>query len=343
MKIIIIASDIHIGGGKVMLNDLLDAAIKMREIDFHVIVDSRYEKEKYISKNIFFTEISKWQRIFYVNRVVKSLVNSEDIVLNISDLPAFKRFNCIVIQYIMNRYFIDNYSTSGLPIVVRLRLAIEKLAFTFYLKNADYIFVQNLVMQDLLLNLGYSKEITRVIPYKNVDNVYFSQKKIHNSFIYVASGEIYKNHLNLITAWSILAEEGIYPTLFITIDDNTLLYEEISNQIQKYKLKIFIKPKLQRDELLSYYGKVSALIYPSFFECFGIPLLEASNFNLPIIASELDYVRDLIDPEETFDPQSPRSISRAVKRFLKHEEKRNNVLTAEAFNKELILYAKKQI
>jgi glycosyltransferase involved in cell wall biosynthesis len=241
----------------------------------------------------------------------------------------------------MNRYFIDNYSTSGLPLFVRLRLALEKLAFTFYLKNADFIFVQNIVMQDLLINLGYSKEITRVIPYKNVDNLNFSDKKIDNSFIYVASGEIYKNHVNLLTAWSILAEEGIFPILILTIDDNTLLYEDISNQVKKYKLEVYIKPKLPREDLLSYYGRVSALIYPSFFECFGIPLLEASNSNLPIIASELDYVRDLIDPDETFDPHSPRSIARAVKRFLKCEEKRNNVLTAEAFNKELISYANK--
>ena len=54
-----------------------------------------------------------------------------------------------------------------------------------------------------------------------------------------------------------------------------------------------------------------------FFESFGLPLLEAKFLGLPILASELDYVRDVVEPTETFDPESPVSISRAVQRFLK--------------------------
>ena len=47
-----------------------------------------------------------------------------------------------------------------------------------------------------------------------------------------------------------------------------------------------------------------------------MPLLEAEHFKVPILAPELDYVRDLVVPNEVFDPQSPLSISRAVQRFL---------------------------
>ena len=342
MKIIIIASDIHIGGGKVMLNDLLSSALKMKSINFYIMVDSRFDRQSYSSENIFFTTISKFQRIFYVNKMVGNLVNKNDIIINISDLPAFKRYKGTVVQYLQNRFIIDDYPTTGLPIMDRLRLAIEKIAFSLYLKNADYVFVQNSVMKDLLLKLGYSENIIRVIPFKNLDEINFDGQKLEDSFIYVASGEAYKNHLNLVSAWSILAEEGIYPTLFLTIDNSTTLYSEILVKIQKYNLKIHIISNLPRNELLSYYQKVSALIYPSFFECFGIPLVEAINYNLPIIASELDYVRDLIDPVETFDPRSPKSIARAVKRFIGQKEKRNEVLSAEEFTKELISYAKTQ-
>ena len=37
--------------------------------------------------------------------------------------------------------------------------------------------------------------------------------------------------------------------------------------------------------------------------------------------SRMDYVRDILDPVETFDPNSAKSISRSVKRFLKIKEK----------------------
>ena len=341
MKIIIIASDIHSGGGKIMLNELLSAAMKMKSINFYILADSRYDDSLYSSENIFITPISKFQRIFYVNREVKKLSTKNDIIINISDLPTFKSFNGTIIQYIMNRYFIDDYPTEGLAFIVRLRLLIEKIAFSIYLKKADYIFVQNLVMKDLLIKLGYADKAIEVIPFKNIDLVNIDENVLKNSFLYVASGEIYKNHDNLIKAWEMLADDNIYPSLFLTIDDNTALYNKITKKIKKNNLKIFIKPNLPREELLSYYQKVSALIYPSFFECFGIPLVEASNYNLPVLASELDYVRDLIDPIETFDPSSPRSISRAVKRFIGSKEIRNKVITADTFTKNLVLYAKK--
>ena len=46
------------------------------------------------------------------------------------------------------------------------------------------------------------------------------------------------------------------------------------------------------DDLLEMYPKSRALIFPSNYESFGIPLIEAKNFNLPILAGELDYIRE---------------------------------------------------
>lgn len=342
MKIVIIASDIHTGGGKVVLNDLLNAAKNMTSISFHILIDARFNTINFKSNNISFTKILKYQRIFYVNKIISNLVNIEDVVLNISVLPFLKKFPCSKVQYIMNRYFIDNYSTSGLPLLVRLRLSFQKLAFSYYLKYTDYIFVQNSVMRDLLLKLGFRENMIEVIPYKNVDTIISKGNKLQETFIYVASGEAHKNHLNLLKAWAILAKDNIYPTLLLTInEDDTFLYNKILIESQKYNLNIIIHSKLPRNELLSYYERVSALIYPSFFECFGIPLLEAKNHNLPVIAAELDYVRDFIDPVETFDPNSPKSIARAVRRFLCREEKLIPVLSAEEFAEELVLYANK--
>ena len=102
MKIIIIASDIHSGGGKILLNELLSSALTMQSINFYIMVDSRFDRQPYSSENIFFTTISKFQRIFYVNKMVGNLVNNNDIIINISDLPTFKRYKGTVVQYLQN-------------------------------------------------------------------------------------------------------------------------------------------------------------------------------------------------------------------------------------------------
>ena len=337
MKIIINASDSHCGGGQVLLNDLLDAVSQRRDIDFFVFVDRRYDKLSYSADNIHFIEVSVPKR-FFVDKKIGELVNKTDVVLNISDLPPLKKHECQVLQYLQNRYFIDDYSTSGLPLIVRLRLAFEKLAFKIYLKNADQLVVQNLVMKELLLKKGFKDDVIRILPFKNIEMIVESDiKKEKNSFIYVASDEPHKNHKNLILAWQLLKNEGINLRLYlIGIKKDTHLFKDLTNQISTHGLNVKIIPTLARNELFGYYRKVSALIYPSYFECFGLPIVEAMRFDLAVIASELDYVRDLLDPAETFDPKSARSISRAIKRFLKQKEQRNEVLTADEFINHII-------
>ena len=98
-------------------------------------------------------------------------------------------------------------------------------------------------------------------------------------------------------------------------------YPDLTNWIQDYKnrnsLNIIQKTPASRKDVFDLYKAHEVLIFPSYFESFGLPLLEAQQFGLSIIASELDFVRDSSEPLETFDPHSPTSIRRAVERYLK--------------------------
>ena len=75
MRIIITATDVHIGGGKVMLNDLLLAAQSMENINFHVFIDPRYSEKEYYSKNITFYNVSKFGRLFVDLRIKLLVLN----------------------------------------------------------------------------------------------------------------------------------------------------------------------------------------------------------------------------------------------------------------------------
>ena len=68
--------------------------------------------------------------------------------------------------------------------------------------------------------------------------------------------------------------------------------------------------------LINFYKKCNCLIFPSKYESFGLPLLEARSLKLPIIAPELDYVREVCCPMETFDPSSSVSLANSVRRFM---------------------------
>ena len=133
-------------------------------------------------------------------------------------------------------------------------------------------------------------------------------------------------------AWAILAENGIFPSLALTLPKSNKSFIQLTDRfVLKYKLNIKNLYTLDQKTLVKTYLKSRALIYPSFSESFGLPLSEASYLNIPIIASELDFVRDVCNPIETFDPKSPLSISRAVERFLKIPKKINPIFTAPQF------------
>ena len=84
----------------------------------------------------------------------------------------------------------------------------------------------------------------------------------------------------------------------------------------QWQLNIVNLGQLNSIEVSALYDQSAALIYPSTTESLGLPLIEANERKLPIIAAELDYVRDVVTPVETFDPHSHVSIARAVKRHL---------------------------
>ena len=225
---------------------------------------------------------------------------------------------------------------SGFPIKTKLRICGERLLFWFNKKNIDYIIVQSESMLSVLVENGILKEKIKIIAYKSKDNDIKrlninNYHKGSNVFLYVSSDEPHKNHEILIESWCLLSKEGIFPKLILTIGKTSNLYELIVNSINEFKLDIDIKPNLQRKEILDLYNHSTALIYPSHFESYGLPLVEAVQNKLPILASELDYVRDILDPVETFDPKSAKSISRAVKRFLKIKEEKTKIVEANDF------------
>ena len=69
--------------------------------------------------------------------------------------------------------------------------------------------------------------------------------------------------------------------------------------------------------LASYYRASSAFVYPSLYEGFGIPPLEAMSFDCPVVCSNLSSIPEVVgDAGEMFDPYDPDSIRVAIERVV---------------------------
>jgi len=156
------------------------------------------------------------------------------------------------------------------------------------------------------------------------------------NFIYVAGDEVHKNHTTLLEAWRLLADAGLKPSLALTVPAESALAGEIENFRKNTDIDISNLGVLQASEIHRLYSSSSALIFPSTSESLGLPLIEAAQHGLPILAPEMDYVRDVVDPVQTFDPRSSVSIARAVRRFLGNPEPALVMMTPEDFLAEVL-------
>ena len=146
----------------------------------------------------------------------------------------------------------------------------------------------------------------------------------------------YKNHKRLIQAWINLNKEGVSPKLFLTIDQNNEIENWIKFNIIKYNLNVILLERISRSELMNIYRKCEFLIYPSYFEAYGLPLVEASNHNLKLLSADIDYCWDLVTPNDFFNPYDVSSIERCVKRAIKVYDKKTNILKPKDFINKII-------
>jgi glycosyltransferase involved in cell wall biosynthesis len=108
-----------------------------------------------------------------------------------------------------------------------------------------------------------------------------------------------------------LLAAGGGPTLKLIVDRIAFLALcEWGAQVSKHGLLIESLGVVSHDRVKELYAKAAALIYPLSLESFGLALIEARQAGLPVLAPELDYVHDILDPESAI------SIARAVKRFM---------------------------
>jgi glycosyltransferase involved in cell wall biosynthesis len=320
--LIINAPNVHSGGGL----SLLSAILRALGEDFRgfLILDERVQLPKGFPGDLIVYRIhpSIWGRL-RSEWYLRKLTGVGDSVLCFGNLPPILRLRGKVFLFLQNRYLVEQRSLKGFRFFHRIRITLERLWFRWGKRNVTHFIVQTPSMQQTVKRSLRMPSI--VLPFSKDPKTYMrvrdaprDRTRTSQGFLYVASGEPHKNHRNLVEAWTLLAKEGITPGLRLTLDKDRFfdLCVWIEDKIRELGLNVTNVGNISAQDLERIYNESLALIYPSDFESFGLPLIEARCAGIAILASERDFVRDAVDPEETFDPHSPVSIARAVKRFM---------------------------
>ncbi|MEI6532277.1 MAG: glycosyltransferase family 1 protein [Candidatus Roizmanbacteria bacterium] len=83
--------------------------------------------------------------------------------------------------------------------------------------------------------------------------------------------------------------------------------------------KVLFRADISNEELSRYYRYAKALIYPSFSEGLGLPVIEASFFKIPIIASNIPVFKELLGESYiSFDPHIKKDLQQILEKVEKH-------------------------
>lgn len=340
--LIIQASNIHQGGGAVLLRELLFSLNKKKK-SARVYVDSRFQ---FVAEDFELIEFVPVKPSLLARLRVEwllftqSLLKDKKLYLFFGNLPPMFFFGVkqrsAVILFFHNVILLDRFSNFSFCFSVKVKQQIERWWLKLTIHSISQVIVQSESVKSLFIAQFPNKSVV-VLPFASLSKepLNISQKSALEKkydFIYVASSDPHKNHTNLLRAWLLLAKSGLRLRLVLTVSFFSDEQQQIINQILDFGGEVFNFSNLTHQEVMSYYSKSKALIFPSLVESFGLPLLEAQSLGLPILASELDYVRDIVSPEQTFDPNSPVSIKRAVERFLNIQQScRTKILCADEF------------
>jgi len=308
------APNIHQGGGKTLLLPLLAALQNIPDISF--VLDARISlpQDLQLRGDVYRIKATLFSRLWFEWRL-RSLITPDTLLLCMGNLPPLFAHQGIQQVFVQNRYLIEDVSLDSFPLPVRIRLTAERWWLRSRSDYVDRFIVQTETMQRLIKDaLGVD---AAVLPFAAIA---FDMKLNHADrydFLYVASGEPHKNHKRLIEAWIHLGEKSMFPSLCLTLDEQRFpgLCAWISAKIKKHHLNVSMIGECSHAKIQQLYHRSRAMIYPSRFESFGLPLIEAAMAGLPILASSETYVTDVIEPSSLFDASSSQSIADAVRGF----------------------------
>lgn len=322
---------INNSGGKVLL-DYLVSEISRSGLDCYYLFDARCRGEfDFIAEeNKTFIKGSLIDR----HRFYKQHGRRFEKVLCFGNLPPTVRLKARVFTYFHNVSLFSYPATYGLKEKIVKKL--KGRLITFLSRNTDCFIVQTNDVRTLLQQQGISINKVIVAPFYYVKQCNGNGER-KESFVFISNGNTHKNHKNLLQAWHMLAERNVFPELHLTVTDH---YNELINTIEEYRHRGLNVVNHGFVNAYDLYSQHKYLVYPSLCESFGLGLIEAVKCGCDVVASDLPYVFEVVNPTLVFDPLEPRSIADSVEQILKGDNLRSTTLVVENKIQEIVDYLK---
>jgi len=177
---------------------------------------------------------------------------------------------------------------------------------------------------------GYEKKLQS--PISNFQSS-LNEKIFKPYLLFVGRIEERKNIAGILDAYRILVEKYNIPHALVLAGAPGFGYGFIKLKIQNYlkiknlKLKITELDYVSENQKWQLLSHADIFLFPSLYEGFGLPILEAQSIGVPVIASNNSSIPEVVGKSAILiDPKNPNEIAEAVQKILSDENLKKDLI-----------------
>lgn len=315
-----------------------------------------YFKRKYKNVNVFGRSVDvKKSKYRILNKLFK-IIHVLRIAVAFMHIILIPRYSILILN---NAFFLD-YS---LPLALNkfwkkhiyiliIHHLVQKDRPTYLRKKCENYFIKKANLLITVSNTSYAdlkklplslEPVPVVMPGLDVDIDKIPREKKFSEkakLLYVGTVDVRKGLVYLIDALGKLKMKNFELNIVgrNNFDDYFVL---LQNKIKDFNLEknVFFRGRVEREQLINFYSKATIFVFPSLWEGYGMAVAEAMAYGLPIIASKIPALEELVEDGKEgilVEPKNSIQLSKGLERLLSDsrllkEFSRNSLLKAKTF------------
>lgn len=259
---------------------------------------------------------------------LEMLVNRPEVLfIPVHILPRFHPANSVVtIHGLEYEYFPEYYPRNFVNYI--------RSATKYALKQARRIIVVSETTKNDLLKLygadpqkitvihhGFSTSKLGIENQNKVRSLAPGAQKPY--LLYLGRIELKKNIPGILDAYKILKEKYQIPHALVLAGSSGYGYDKIKSKIKDLKLEIDQPGFVSEEKKWQLLKSADAFLFPSLYEGFGLPILEAQSVGVPVITSDVSSMPEVAGEGAILvNPQNPEEIAAGIYEAITETEKK---------------------
>jgi glycosyltransferase involved in cell wall biosynthesis len=165
--------------------------------------------------------------------------------------------------------------------------------------------------------------------YEGYENKNAYSKLKYKILLFVGRLEERKNICGIVEAFGILKKKYNIDHKLVLAGKLGYGKENIKNKIEncKYKKDIILPGYIPDKEKFELLENADVFLFPTFYEGFGLPILEAQSAGTPVVTSNISSMPEVAgDGAALVDPEDANAIAEAVNKLISDESYKNDII-----------------